>query len=718
MIVSFRPTDRGATLRDANVRVLIGRVLRGAAGDGPSWSDPTEEPALTPLKLRWGHSGQPATLTLANQLGAGPCRNARIRPEQTAGEVGAGDEVILVHDVGGESVELFRGWIGQESQLIQANPDVEARTLVAYGPELRLRGVAAHGQWHKTQAVDDKYLADTLTATDATRANAWASDLPVIFNRAGRPNASQAATPSGTDAGWALDDAGDRDGRVFEPADRKVQAPDSAGNVVEAEAWTAYTAARSLLAWCDNGERIRPHGLIQAKAMLADVPIGQVVAEGLDLLAGLRAILSPVGFGFRITPFANEDGRFDIAVFKLHPDAPTAAEPVMADVSAGNVDIESDAGQAAMVQRLEFLRDGHNVRNRVTVVGDQRRVQVALEFTPSAGSRDLHPMWDTGTNDLADYDTDDVVADLDTDAIWLDRYCRGGEATLDYYHAFRSFAWNEDGALADVIDVVPDLATYGVGASYTRRPRPLGATLIHNTQHAGRLPAYVELGIVGDDDAWILCPEARVMTDRCGVTIDAPRLDSFRPYSAYTRSGNSKAAYADDTFATLLHNALAGNSTEHQLRLRVVGTVECDDALAAESEQLTGSIWPFAAERIEYLPERFGRGVVADNPSGLPTDARDDAADAQAYADRCRDVYEDAMGHGSIVLRAILTHWRPGDAVAGTTGRDVSLAVGAGGDTATDGVYYPIIDQIVWDFQEGVNKTELVLDSPLLKVSQ
>jgi hypothetical protein len=49
--------------------------------------------------------------------------------------------------------------------------------------------------------------------------------------------------------------------------------------------------------------------------------------------------------------------------------------------------------------------------------------------------------------------------------------------------------------------------------------------------------------------------------------------------------------------------------------------------------------------------------------------------------------------------------------VPGTQGRDIDLTLGA------DGAHAPVVIGVTWDFEDAANKTELVLDTPLLKVT-
>ncbi len=714
------------------LRVFRRRVAAGGEG-APGWGPSVRCEAIEPLRLRWGANGALTTLSLSCQLGRGPGGAGLKRIENPGPWPAAGDEIILVDDADGP---WFVGHVGQESILIQSNPDAESRSIVAYGPEIRLRAKAVHGCWCKKPAADDKELAGTLTAEAAIREAVFVADLPTVFNADGRPNASQSPDAGGVD--WSLSgtDAVDGECRVFEPAGRLVASSGGGAPVIEAEHWTAYTALRSLIEYVDGYGVISPTTDWEAiKGLLAGVVLPQVVLEGASLLTAIGRILSPVGFGFRLEPWPDgqsyDDGcsRHLLGVFERRPTQPRGQAPVLADTAGGRESIATAAGRIAQVQRLEFLRDCHNVSNDVTVVGDVRRVQVCLGFDANAQTRDLHPAWNTADHDLDDWAVDDVVPEMDAidegvanppdNEEFLQRYCRGGDENLTYFDVFRTFVWNEDGAYLPDVTRLPDLTEMLGSADFMRRPRPVGPTLLRATEASGsgRLPAYVEIGVDGDDNSWILLPHATVLADRAGFTIHIPRPDTFYPYANAPTALREKYCLGRGKFslATLLHNALRSNAgaTDYAARFRLVGSIAADAAVTGRAPYRLDSSWPFASSRVEYRPDRFRLASVA--PGGNPGDraavTADDSLDAAAYAEAVRDAGEDAMGHGSVVLRSLVRNICPGMAWSHTGGRQVSLTVG-GGAPRPAGVI-----GVSWIFAEGANKTEVILDSPLLQVN-
>ncbi|NQU75849.1 MAG: hypothetical protein HQ546_05995 [Planctomycetes bacterium] len=96
----------------------------------------------------------------------------------------------------------------------------------------------------------------------------------------------------------------------------------------------------------------------------------------------------------------------------------------------------------------------------------------------------------------------------------------------------------------------------------------------------------------------------------------------------------------------------------------------------------------------------------------METITGDDSQNAQTFADQVLDGAEDAMGHGSIVLRHLTKAFRLGMAWTRTRGRPVNLTVSGGTQQ-----YLACVVGVTWIFDQGVNKTELILASPLLKVN-
>ncbi len=474
-------------------------------------------------------------------------------------------------------------------------------------------------------------------------------------------------------------------------------------------------------------------------AQLSGVYLDEVVVEGHSLLKAIAAVLLPKGFGFCLAPWPDSinysDGRcrHELFVFSLHPTEEVGLAPILADPVAGAdgagapINMCDDLGRAAQVQRIEILRDAHRVANSITVVGDRRRVQVCLNFDNTT-SRDLEPAWNTTQDDLTPWALNSVIPEMDSAQYsgqnppdpqqFIDRYGKGGTQYLQNLDVFRTFVWNEDGAYCPTVAKIPDLGVF-LGASFARRPRPLGPTLLYpaGKGQGAPLPPYVEIGIVGDDNSWILLPEARILRDRAGFTITARRLDLFYPYrNAPTALAGKYAAGAGSySFATLLYNTLrtGGGPTDYKLRFRLIGTIAADDAVKATAALPASSAWPIAASKTIFLPQRFRSSSLggASNPDTLPLSTADDTTAASDCVWDILNASLDAMGHGSIILRSLTRAYRPGMAFSRTRGRGVDLAVGP--DGGMTGVV-----SVRWIFEGESNKTELLLDSNLLEVAR
>lgn len=722
----FHPSDRGAVYRAPTMRIYHSKVVTSHAG--PSWLRAYRMGSWRPVKLSWATNGELTTLKLKRQLGLAPTHLTAERAEDV--NVVDGDIIRMVQVDNGSArvrkgkIEWFRGYVARRQTVIE--PEREDLIITAYGPEIRLQGKVVSGQWHKNAAADDLEIQGNLSSSQANRDNAFRSDLPVIFNESGKPNASQ--------SNWRLT-AGSQspatnDCKVFEAPGRKVHS----GLVsMEAKYWTAYTALRSLVACFDNDEVISPHTpWKQIKSLLGLTPIGEVRVEGMNLLEAIKAILLPLGFGFAIEPWTVGNGsdqwgmaRHRLIVFSLR-DPAIVKSPRLAPVRSGNVAINSSKGQKVEVQRLDFLRDSHGIANDITVIGDPKRKQIVLEFNNNASTRDLHPLWNTTTHSLVNWASSDIVdpwkwlASGDyTFENFAKKYNRDGKDHRLDRHVFRSFAWNEDGAFSSLISTRPDLSDFGLGdqGNYVRRPRPIASMFTYDSagEKVRLLPRKVQLGIVGDDDSWIDI-SAEIWNDRAGFTISLPLLagntgdGQWYPYAPYKQYSGD---YRNLHYLTLLHNALR-NAGDYKLRLRLIGSAECDQSVKGVAPHRQVSAWPFRAQKVLRLGGRFKWRKIEETP--FAGDANyssvDDSAEAEAYAQRLRDVAEDCNGRGSLLLRYLTRSYCPGDGIAATSERVVDLHVDGG-----QRQYAPLVVGVTWDFDKGANKTELLLDRTALKVT-
>ncbi|MCY2930411.1 MAG: hypothetical protein NTV86_13105 [Planctomycetota bacterium] len=682
----------------------------------------------TPQRLEWGINGRTTTLTMRRQLGFGPGRGVQEYPETAAAQIGPAHRVRLVQGMAGTGpVELFRGLVGRVEMRIETAPDREALEVTAYGPEARLARTTIGGAWYKTAAADDKALAGELVDGQATRAATFATHLPAVFNPSGKPNAS-ADSPL-----WTLSESSssgvEAACKVFEDPGRVVciggQTPWKATH------WTAWTALRSVVEYWDNGQTISLEGTNwQAiRTLLCDrygqeYPIESVNVTGMDLLEAMRAILGPLGFGFAIEPWSGEDNRHRLLVFSLHKASALKRPPMATLRVGGRVSSDSAEGRRAQVQRVDFVRDYRDVRNEVLVVGDQIRRRVVLEFHSDVEGRDLHPAWDAAAseNDLAHYADSDCVggqgygdwASSDAKASFQSRFGRWPDKTNR--HVFRTFVWNEDGAWSHVVTDgsgrprIPDLGDYGLDGQVVRRARPVGPSLEYADPDGGqgRTGAYVEIAIDGDQTSWLRLPgdAVRILRDRAGVSIVANPIETWCPFAA--AGGSLADDYGHYTYLTLLYNTLRNAGTK--LRLRLTGSIACDECVTGLAERSDQSPWPLRSRSVVFLPDRFKRRDVAGSP--LPGyDVADDSQAADAYALCLRGAGENAAAGGVLTLRGLHRTYAPGDGVDRTSGRAVSLTIdgtqGGKGSSAA-----PIVVGVVWLLAGEAGKTQLVLDSP------
>ncbi|MDP6546122.1 MAG: hypothetical protein QGH60_19250 [Phycisphaerae bacterium] len=704
-VCAFRSARRGVVFRPQNYR-LYHAAVRAERSGRPGWETETPQDYWEPAVLQWASGGKVSSMTLRRIIGAGDGKD-RDRPERL--DICAGDRFRLVEtSSSARGREIFRGYAGQGSLTIQANPDFESAGVVAYGPEVFLRRCAVTGAWYMTGQVDDAEIAGTADDDDRVRANVVATNLPVVFNEGGLPNAGD---PNWTLAGETQEE---RHCAVFCAPGRIVR--DQQGSVVsQGRHWDAYTALRSMIEWFDSGKVIS-HTATDWPAIqqIASATIGEVNVTGLDLLDAIRAVLLPAGLGFAIQPWAGPDGAHSLRVFRLHRGGRPG--PYLGDwaddLSSGSLD-----AQRCSVQRLDFSRDNHSIANAVLVVGDRKRCEVSLEYSSQSAS-DLQPYW-TSDDDLDDYAASGVVAWRNWTPAEYRTFCANYTYGLDdaRKHPFRSFVWNEDGALGPIVQQIPDLSEYGAGGRAVRRPRPVAHSL--SFDDADRtLPAAVLMAIAGDDDSRLQVP-ACIWPDRAGFTLTANTLHDWYPYATAEargiQSGGSSLydLYGGLSYLQLLYNTIENVAGEPQLTLRLIGSIESDECVTALADYTPDSSWPFRAEKVVFAPHRFKwRTALGDEG-----DSVDDSGDAALYASAVQDATSDAIGHGSIILRGIDRTYHVGDAISATRGREVNLRIG-GRDIADAQAFAPVVIAVVWNFQSGAAKTELVLESPLLQVTR
>ncbi|MCE5325326.1 MAG: hypothetical protein LLG01_02815 [Planctomycetaceae bacterium] len=725
----YKPASRGCMLRPPIMRVYHARVVAGGA---PQWRREQVRPYWTPLHLHWQADGQPAQLDVSVVLGHS-AQKPRRRPEDD--HCCPGDRIRLVQVLAGSGgsgieIEWFCGVVTGQTLAVGSGPDVESLTLTAQGPELLLSQKIITGQWWPTAELDALEMQGDLTLAQASRDGVWEARLPVVLNGGGLGNAS------GSD--WRLSNGPSEANKC-----KVFAAPSRTAGSARSVHWTPYSALRSVVEWVDGGAIISSAATnwTAIEALLGQAPLGTLDLTGMNLVQAMRAILDPLGYGFAVEPWRADRQGHRLLVFP-RSDPARQAQVCMA-AAAGGVSIASAQGQRSQVQAMRIVRDAQHVRNRIIAAGDIKRTQRTLTFHHEPATRDLHPFWDAAAHDLASYARDNVIgpnnmAGTSSLVTWQQRYSGADE---QYRHVFRTFVWNEDGGLSEIVADdegaarMPDLASLGRDGKFARRPRPIGPRFEFADSGSQNQSAFaaaggafkaplVELGLarhagglyVEDADAWIALPprQATVRPDRAGVSIIVPDLLAWRPWMANRKISGGQSLhyrYGHLNYATLLHNAMrAADDGSMMLRLRVTGSVEMDDCVSHEAARSSESAWPFDSAAMLRAGERFKYRSVGDTVSASLPATVDDSPALQALAQRARVAAQDALTHGSVTLRGLQRAYSPGMALARLQGRNIELsarrAVNGAGECGV-----PAIVAVRWDFQNGAGKTELNVDS-------
>ncbi len=134
-------------------------------------------------------------------------------------------------------------------------------------------------------------------------------------------------------------------------------------------------------------------------------------------------------------------------------------------------DRQEDAYETPNNPRLSPPVYPHDVRRGTAAQGlytrafDTVQVCVRCVFQSAQGcssedTSDLQPYWTSDNDDLGDYADSGVIAWRGWTAAQYRAFCANYTYGLENArkHAFRSFAWNEDGALAPIVQDIPDLS--------------------------------------------------------------------------------------------------------------------------------------------------------------------------------------------------------------------------------------------------------------------
>ena len=576
-----------------------------AAPAGTGWLAERVGEFWEPVSLIEADGGEFSTLTLRLELGSEPDLLLALqgRPEDV-GSLQSGTRVRLVDEGQDPPREWFRGYIGQGSTLIQASPDAEQFTITAYGPEWLLAGKVVTGQWHTANRYFSIMLAGN--ATFVPFQHVVELDLPAVFNDGG-PNMS----PWNASLAWWIDD--DSDGyyaRTF--VDTNWIGIRNGVEIGRAQTWTAYQALYATLLWYGGFDLFTAAigELENIEATLKGITIGEVSIDGLPLTDAIRAILGPIGYGFRITPDADRDGEHSLHVYPLKSQL-TGKTPYLPPIDSEATDAQGSRGE---LSRIDFLRDSHNIRNETEVCGSRKMVQLELGFN-GAMNQNLFPAWSTDSYPITSWLSTGVfaVAQVTNPQALEDKHHSKGKDYATHRDIYRTFIFNEDGGGLDYAwygdDAMPEIGAYGLGEALIRRP--IGPTLIRSGQTNDFLKPIIKMFTTTGGETFVVdvTEYFEVLKDRAGIHLKDTKdwfqtaatstegVWDWKPFSVLTSDGKdsaNKAAVKNLSYLTLLNNSIS-QAGDLEMVLTVTGTMESTECVKATAGRLGTS--PMALTR-------------------------------------------------------------------------------------------------------------------------
>ncbi len=709
LILDPSPGNSSVTIRTARMVVETARCVGSADGQA-RWVHPRRESFWQPIQLDWMPGPKPSRLRLQRQLGLGPEQDESRRPEDCM--LDAGDRVILRHGATGQ--EWFRGVVARQEGKITPGAEGESLVAEAFGPEMLLDALLVSGSWYMTSQAFQREIDNLSTPEERTMEKVFASKLPAVFNPSGQPNASGSC--------WRLSDRAEGyRSRVFVSPGRI-----GPGSSLAAVHWDPCSAVRSLVEWLDGYRIVSPATRWdRIEAILGDSTLEEVNVDGLTLPEAIDAVLTPLGFGFAFEPWSTS-GKHRLIVF----DRSGRHEGRSPRLAPGNMAMSDPPARLAEVQELSFVRDARRIRNDVTVLGDQKRVQLRLEFNHDPLQRSLHPAWHPESPYLALL-TSPVTGGIsprtwsqETLEEFVNRYHRDGADQATYRNALRSFTWNEDLAWNDLSTVEPpdpgSLSEHLVDqqGQWVVRPRKPGPAFQRGNVAPGRTlrPARATLSIEDCPEAQVAIP-AQIWPESCGLSLDIDsffRLNStgvhgeFKPFASLAPGPllidgidrGDQIRQAD--YLDLLHNTLAGTSGL-RIKLHLDCSIETDTPVEGKVAFDADSPWPLPRRKQVRWPHRFAWRVLEGDPGDLEYELVDDTPAAQKAAEVLAKAGQSGYVQGRALLRYLSRTWKIGDHVDSTRGRDIDLTV-----PTSQGVCSPCVTGVQWLF--GPDKTRLLLD--------
>lgn len=665
------------------------------------WQDPEVELKYEPVQMVESDSGEISILKLRLELGRDP-EFGLIAEQENIGNVRwiqSGSRIVLKNN--NDDTEWFTGFVGQDETLVQGSPQAEGYSLTVYGPEWLLDGEIVEGMWFAKNETDIKILIGTDTDEDRTSANVEFTDLPAIFNEGGKPNMSEEA--------WIPDEADASEGyAVFVPPDRKT-------SETTAQLWTAFKAIRAI-DWLLDRDAIISQvetNWVAIKKVLGDTVIGEVDVDGLSLLASYRAILGPIGFGFKLSVVSDGKDSFEFSVYSLRGEG-SGSTPNLPVIGSGATAIEGARGE---VSRLVMLRDAHLIANEINVRGSRKLYSIEHKFTGQTGRiDDLYPAWEDAQASVTEFIEDGAfkIASLQTNSKIKDRYNRSGKLWSTYKNWFRLFVYNEDGAL-DISeygeDGIPTKDNLGdLGEALT--PRPYKNRNLRDTD-GRRFDPQITMSVVHDGQTFTVdaTKDFDILPDRAGILLktDLYKIPatgiptSWTPWAdSLNIDGEKSEAMASLNYMEALYNALTSQGDD-KLTITVTATMASTEVVQGTAKRKTSSPLHLTRKRLirnESLQWRDG------------VDSIDDSNTAKALADTIQLADDAEIGHTSILLQKVTRSYPPGTKVTGTSGRVIDLQLNSQRDSGA----VPVVRKVIHTFGE-TNTTELDLDSPLMRLT-
>ena len=680
------------------------------------WGEEIIDGRAEPLDMVEASCGEFSTLAIDIKLGADP-HFPNVEPQvslELQRWLQAGTRVRLVDASSDPGEEWFVGYVGQDTSLIQGNPQQESYQVSVYGPEWLLSGKVVKGQW-VSRAESTTDIFDSADPGIGTRTTFIQTDRLAIFNKDGRPNMS----PLPSDFRTSGDDA-DKLSRAFIQSD--FVAIKNACIIRRALTWTAFSALYSALMWCDDGHVVsnKATDWKAIKSVLGDITIGEVSIDGLNLLEALRAILSPIGYGFRLDVKSDGNFKHALSVYQLKG-ASGGKAPYLPPAGSSVTDRNGSRGE---VSRVEFVRDSHNIANEVEVLGSLERVQRALSYR-SGDATDLRPVWSNDSDSLDKWFVGGAfkAAQVVNPKNLTDHYHSSGEYFNQHYNAWRTFVFNEDGGGLDYgffgADGIPDLEKYGLGKTLFKRP--IDPLLARDTRTGDYKPALVTMQVTagGATVKKDVSRHFEILKDRAGIRLkrdvfdilDNGTLVPWRPFLEKAKTGKLTAAEEAASkliYLDLLYGAL-NPPDSNSLVITVTGTMESDTAVKGCSTRLKSSPLHLVRQRLVRNPA-LQEFVISGVALG-GEDTRDDTNCAFAQAKTIQYAEDCEIGHGSLMMHTLTRGYPPGTVIPQTAGRVLKFQLDGQRKNAA-----PVVRLVKHTFGE-TNVTEIMLDSPLVRLT-